>query len=515
MSSPTTNLLQADRANPLVAAFQHLAGVLGTVGLWLGLPEDTWRSWDLPGTSSLTGLLEWLPPADRFGVAESNEILVGDGLTVPSAQFTGGAETPSDLYWAAIPLRLEGTSPGVLLLARQGSFQEEPYLLSLLADQVAVAIQNARLYQIEHLRRVELSVLFDLSRAVTQPSQPVHIFHSAYNAVQCLMPVDAFVVSLIDRESRQSDIVYQIGDQAHVRSLISTPLHLGEETIGMISAQSYQPQAYQPRHEQLLQNVADHVTIAVENAHLFSSLEDRYQSVQEANRLRLEFIQNLSHELRTPLTFLTGYTELLLSGELGRLNLEQLETLSSIQSKTEMLVRLVEDLAGLDLSSPEWLNLRPTSLQQVLRDAVLIAEVNANEKGINISLDLPADFPPVQADPERLAQALRDLFKNAIYRCSPKSEIVVVLLDSQDRAVVSILNQGEALTGQARDRLLESFNQTEQRQTNESYGLAIARHIIAAHQGIIWIESTEGVGNAICFSLPYQPVNTAAREALA
>jgi K+-sensing histidine kinase KdpD len=326
------------------------------------------------------------------------------------------------------------------------------------------------------------------------------------------MPVEAFVVSLIDRESHQSDVVYRIGDPASAQSLISAPLRRGEETIGMFFAQSYQPQVYLPHHQQLLQIIADHVSIALENAHLFSSLEDRYRSLQEANRLRLEFIQNLSHELRTPLTFLTGYTELLLSGELGRLNIEQMETLSSIQSKTDNLVRLVEDLSGLDSSSTEWLNLRPTSLLQALRNAVSIAETNANQKGVYISLELPANVPPIQADPERLMQAFRDLLDHAIRLSSPNSEIVVVLQDSQDRAVVSIINQGEALTAQRREGLLESIDLAGLQLTDESFGLAIARHIIIAHQGKLWIESAEGLRNAFCFSLPYQPVTAAIRE---
>lgn len=450
-----------------------------------------------------------------------------------------------------IPLSVRDQVMGLLFM---GGYQPSAFgpeaerLLAIVTLQLSIAIQNARLCQGEARKAEELRAMIELSRFITRNLDIEHVFDAAHRAIQRLMPSHAFLIAVRDLHTREAINTYLIdqevryrprpsakgglseyviesgesiyiqdleaeqppftvvhfGSEEHVRSVMAVTLQSGTQIIGMVSVQSYQPHAYSQGDLELFHSIADHIAIAVENSNLYADLESRFQNLEEANRLRLEFTQNLAHEMNTPLTFLQAYVEMMLSGELGELNDRQRETLSVLQTKTASLVRLVKDIATLEMSGRDWLQIQDVDLLKLVQEAVFLADEAASQREITIRLSTPSEFPNMRADPDRVAQVLDNLLSNAIKYGYPESEIVVLLKAESERAVVSIFNQGDAILKHDQERLFERFYQGEHRQKGLGLGLAIVRHIVEAHGGKVWIESQTDVGNTFCIALPYQ-----------
>lgn len=456
-----------------------------------------------------------------------------------------------------VPLLVKGRVIGTLSIDSQETDAFGPdveRLLTIAAAQAAIAIENARLYQDEHRRADELNTLMELSRSITQYLEVDQIFTAAHRSISRLMPSEAFHISLRDRSTGETIATYLIdkdvryppvrlpvdaglsgwvirtgqhvfvndvhkdllpfqaisyGDKEHIRAVIAVPLRFGSEVTGVVSTQSYRANAYTEHNLHLLQTIADHIAVAFENAELYSDLQKRYLSLQELDRVRVEFTQNVSHELRTPLTFLRAYVDLLLEDGLGELNDRQRQSLKIVQAKTATLVRLVEDITTLESSGKDWLFIQEVHLIDVARDAIILAEKTAAQQQIQIELQAPLVFPPLQADAARIAQVFDNLLGNALKFGLPGSKVIINLQTGPEHVLVSVFNQGEGIPKREQDRVFERFYQVDgsasRRHGGIGLGLAIVKHIVEAHGGKVWVESEEGMGSTFYFTLPYRP----------
>lgn len=426
-------------------------------------------------------------------------------------------------------------------------------LAAIAAIQASNAIENAHIYEREQRRADELNSLMELGRTITQNLDIEQVFATAHQAVKKLMPSDAFYISLRDIASPSSSVTYLIdngtrypparwpieaglsgyvlrtgeqvlisdilkeelpfqgiyyGDQEQIRSLIACPLLFQGKLKGMVSSQSYQLGAFSLHDLQLLQSIADHLAVAVQNTEMYTDLHARYLTLQELERVRSEIIQNVSHELRTPLTFVRSYIELLLDEQLGSLNQRQIHSLKIVQSRTNTLVRLVEDIATLETTGPEWLQPAEVNLAELAAKAMQVMEHLARERDDQLILDVIPDFPRVWADPDRINQVLENLLGNALKYGQKASKIVVRLDADADRAIVSVSNMGTSIPTREHERIFERFYQIDgsisRLQTGLGLGLAIVKRIIDAHHGQVWVQSDIESGSTFFFSLPYQ-----------
>ncbi len=252
-------------------------------------------------------------------------------------------------------------------------------------------------------------------------------------------------------------------------------------------------------------------------------------SSKQIEKLKDEFVSVVSHELRTPLTAIKGYTQHLMRRLERRLREKRqttpadpqqkeppesydLRSLQIVQSQSEQLERLVNDL--LDLSRAQWgeMNLQYSSfyLADALSERVQLAQVSAEEHAI--TLDIQVQDSRIIADKLRVGQVIGNILDNAI-RFSPQGRQVKVELKEQNSDyLVSITDQGIGVSPEYIDHIFERFyrvrNTASRQYSGIGLGLFVARAIIEAHGGHIWVESNEGLGSTFSFTLPRAPHTT-------
>jgi len=233
--------------------------------------------------------------------------------------------------------------------------------------------------------------------------------------------------------------------------------------------------------------------------------------------LQSEMVISLIHELRTPMTSIAGYADLLLGEAVGIIGEMQRQFLQRVKANIERMGRLLDDLikvtaidAGRVLLSPE-----PVNIIAVIEDAVMSLSAQFSERKLAVQLDMPPELPPVHADRDGLYQIALNLLSNACQCSEPGTEILVrARLEGRDDQIESLpayllvsvtdTGGGIALEDQRRvfQRLYRADNPLIVGLGETGVGLSIAKTLVEAHGGRIWVESEIGVGSTFSFILP-------------
>ncbi len=234
----------------------------------------------------------------------------------------------------------------------------------------------------------------------------------------------------------------------------------------------------------------------------------------EVDRLKSEFVATVSHELRTPMTSIRGYVDVLLMGAAGAVNENQTHFLKIVKNNTERLNILVNDL--LDISrlesarvtlSPQALDLREVA-EDVIED--VLRRSREENKPMALSLDVPRKLPPVYGDMERVRQILGNLVFNA-YHYTPENGTITVHIHSLNgghEVQVDVQDNGVGISPEDQERVFERFYRGEHplvlATPGTGLGLSIVKQIVEMHKGRIWMKSSgiPGEGSTFSFTLP-------------
>jgi signal transduction histidine kinase len=212
----------------------------------------------------------------------------------------------------------------------------------------------------------------------------------------------------------------------------------------------------------------------------------------EQDRLRRQLMADVAHELRTPLAILQGRLEGLLDGVYPRDETH----LAELLDETRHLSRLVEDLGTLAHADAGALELRKESVDL----GELIREVTAALPR-PVAVSLPADLPPLEADPVRLRQVLLNLLANALRHTPGTGSVAIGVETRGTRMLLRVRDTGCGIAPEDLPRIFERFQKGTGSQ-GSGLGLAIARKLVLAHGGEIGIESEVGKGTVVTVSLP-------------
>jgi two-component system phosphate regulon sensor histidine kinase PhoR len=240
-------------------------------------------------------------------------------------------------------------------------------------------------------------------------------------------------------------------------------------------------------------------------------LED-VSELRRLQQIRAEFIDNLSHELRTPLTTVSLLAETLAreaDSAGAAIPAKMRDRIGKIEVETGHLVQMVSEL--LDLSRIESggtiTAVDLLDLGQIATESTERLRLFADRQGVALRVDVARNLPPVRGDEARLGQVFVNLLHNAV-KFSPDGGDVVVRVAVQDgRVISSVADRGVGIPKAAQARIFERFYKVDRARVRgeaggTGLGLAIARHIIDQHGGTIWVESVEGAGSTVSFSIP-------------
>ncbi len=237
-------------------------------------------------------------------------------------------------------------------------------------------------------------------------------------------------------------------------------------------------------------------------AETFNRMAGELESVE---RLRRDLVANVSHELKTPITAIRAHLENLLDGveepneaTVGVM-LEQSERLGRLVDQLLDLSRLESGAFALDL---DFVTLHPLA-DRVLQEV----QVGRPDHGVDVRNDVPRDLPPLEVDRERIHQVLFNLVDNALRFTAPGGSIVVRAERADDMCRVSVEDSGPGVPEAHRPFVFERFYRVDPARSREGggtgIGLTIARSVVEAHGGRIWVDASRGGGAAFRFTLPF------------
>ncbi|MEW6616744.1 MAG: HAMP domain-containing sensor histidine kinase [Thermodesulfobacteriota bacterium] len=226
------------------------------------------------------------------------------------------------------------------------------------------------------------------------------------------------------------------------------------------------------------------------------------------DRMKSDFFSSMSHELRTPLASIKEATNLLLEGITGETTEKQKRLLTIIAEESNRLIGLVNSL--LDLSKMEagmmTLVFVDTDIDQLITKSVLEIEPLCLAKGIKLGLDKVHDLPSIKIDSERILQVLRNIIGNAMKFTPNGGRVFVSSRLINGNIEVRVSDTGPGIPEENLATIFDRFQQASVLGSSEikgtGLGLAIVKHIITAHGGRVWAESTLGNGSSFVFLLP-------------
>jgi signal transduction histidine kinase len=473
-----------------------------------------------------------------------------------------------------VPLISRDEAQGVLQVINKkngsGFYKEDGELLATFAGQAAVALENARLFQstdqalqqrvkeLESLERIdtELNRSLDLQKvseitihwAITNtaatagvlgvvegeaPNQVLRITASyGYEAEDApagaedkRWPLTGIVGRVM--RTRQAETVPDVSiDPAYTRSLrgslsqITIPMLSGREINAILILETNREPRLSLVDQAFAQRLAEHASIAIANAQYNAELT-------VANNSKSEFVSFVAHELKNPMTSIKGFAGAMFSGMTGEINDQQRNFLETILKNVDRLSTLVSDLNDVTRlqTNNMAMDFAPEAVLPLIEDTLRPLEQQIAAKGQQVTVDVPADLPLIQADKNRLLQVLTNLVSNA-YKYTPAGGAITIRARRRDRNLdqknrdlgpavhVTIADTGMGISESDQKKLFTTYfrstNPEALEQPGTGLGLTITREIIVKHGGLLWVESELGKGTQFHFIIPLaaEPVPT-------
>ncbi|MFL6024980.1 MAG: PAS domain S-box protein [Marmoricola sp.] len=235
-------------------------------------------------------------------------------------------------------------------------------------------------------------------------------------------------------------------------------------------------------------------------------ISERRRMQEETDRVKDEFFATVSHELRTPLTSMLGYSELM--ADLEQLSPQGRRFLSVISRSAERELRLVDDLLTLVAIEESGLSIRTAiiDVEPVVRDAVEAARPRAEEVDIDLTLEIPGFAVQIEADRDRVGQAIDNLLSNALKFTPSGGSVRVRLHVSGTSAEIEVADSGMGIgdidPSRIFERLYRSGAAVAQQVPGAGLGLTIALAIVEAHNGTIGVVKSDAHGTTFRMSFP-------------
>ncbi|MDA7948666.1 MAG: PAS-domain containing protein [Hyphomicrobiaceae bacterium] len=242
-------------------------------------------------------------------------------------------------------------------------------------------------------------------------------------------------------------------------------------------------------------------TKRVENA-----LIERNEALVAADRLKSAFISHVSYELRTPLTNIIGFAQLLASQRTGDLNERQQEYLGDIQTSSDALLAIVNDildLATIDAGALE-LSLTRVAADEVIGAAVAGVQERIKQGGLDLQVRVSEDAREFVADSRRVTQALFNLLSNAVGFSEAGGRIVIDCRRENEMIAICVEDEGRGIPEDYQESAFDRFETRPlgSRHRGAGLGLTIVKNLVELHGGHVALNSAPGVGTTVTLSLP-------------
>jgi two-component system phosphate regulon sensor histidine kinase PhoR len=229
--------------------------------------------------------------------------------------------------------------------------------------------------------------------------------------------------------------------------------------------------------------------------------------LRRLERVRQDFVANVSHEFKTPLTAIQGFAETLLTGALED-EKNNRRFLEIIRDHAVRLGRLTDDLlklARIEAGKLE-LEFHRVDIADIIESCATTTLMRASRRNLSLDVSFPPALPAVRGDSSLLREVLQNLLDNAVQYTQPGGKITLSANAGDSEAIVTVADTGIGIPQAEKERIFERFYRVDAARSREvggtGLGLSIAKHIVEAHGGRIWVDSSVGQGSQFHFSIP-------------
>lgn len=231
---------------------------------------------------------------------------------------------------------------------------------------------------------------------------------------------------------------------------------------------------------------------------LIESFNSMADTLEKSDNKRQEFIANVSHELRTPMTTIAGFADGILDGTIPKDQEDKyLATIADETRRLSRLVRSMLDMSRLESTGEDLTRRREFDISEKIVSTMLSFEARANDKQLDVDLQLPEDSMPVLADPDAITRVLYNLMDNAVKFAAPGSTLCVSLWKSEGKAYVSVRDHGETIPPDDLTFIFDRFHKSDRSRSLDrdgvGLGLYLVKSILDAHGEDIAVTSRDGV----------------------
>jgi signal transduction histidine kinase len=471
-----------------------------------------------------------------------------------------------------VPLGSGGRPLGVLMLAnkRNGEFSGnyDVKLAASLGAEVAVSLENTFLFEQTRQQALRLDASMEMLRQVSQALTATTVGPTALlqgvaravigvsGAASCLitltqsgnpaqlavvvgvganprlqgnaaMPAAPGLVTQVVIEQRpvfSEDIQLDgrfpldpFAQQSGWRAALGLPMFLERDFVGTVSVYFHDVRPFDATLMQVLQILANQSAVALDNARRFQRerqtiemLQRANLELQEADRMKSEFLTNMSHELRTPLNAIIGFSEIIrTTPELSELERE--EFAGTIHTSGRQLLKLINDILELTHIQAGRLELHPSPclLAEAVDAALSENAAAANQKELTVTSQVDRAMQVV-FDPQSLRHIVHNLVNNAIKFTPHHGSVIISASEGAPGTIVEVRDTGIGIKPEDQHRLFEEFRQVDG-STSRGYegvglGLALSKRLVELQGGQIWVESAPGRGSIFRFLIPRLPM---------
>lgn len=245
-----------------------------------------------------------------------------------------------------------------------------------------------------------------------------------------------------------------------------------------------------------------------DSSRIEAALRERAAALEEADRVKTDFVANMSYELRTPLTSIGGFTELLGAGYAGKLSAKGEDYVAAILESVERLSKLINDVLDLTTGDTRGVALERerVDVAGLCRAALETGRVRAAEKAQKLEAEVSPNAGYVFGDARRLRESVEHVLNNAVAYTDRKGRIILTADGDEEKAVIRITDNGSGIASEDLPRVFDRFDRIVEAgvrgEAALGLGLPLTRQFIEAHGGTVELESKKGKGTTVTLTIP-------------
>jgi signal transduction histidine kinase/DNA-binding response OmpR family regulator len=537
--------------------------------------EDLHRAvQDVTSELGVTTLLERLLPGLARALGSRNLVVeltdpsgvrvevAGEGVRHPRSVLAGSGRESAD-EWSEVewrfPLMVRGRSLGELAARHAlppGAKADEEQLLKIVSNQVAIAVENARLYEETRLRLGSTETLLAVSQAVGATLDTTETMRRVARETARALGADTVGACLADPEGRTVRAVAgyhvpkhlalalqemtvsvrdsrflteawrargarfsseaaadplitpAIYEKLRYRSILFAPMMIQERPIGgLFLIWWIDRHEFTAEEVRVVEGICRQAAMAVENARLHEGVKHQMdelkhtqaQLVQSAKLAAIgELAANVAHEINNPLTTVLGFASYL--GEKVDAADPMREELKLIQEEAGRARDIVRDL--LDFSRQHDFSPEPADLNNVLERTVAMVKRQRALKHVQLQEQYAPDLPLVEIDVSRMKQVFLNIINNALYAMADAGTLTIRTGSADGRVHVDFVDTGTGIAPEHLDRIFDPFFTTKPEVSGTGLGLSVSLGIVQSHGGTIDVKSAPGQGATFTVKLP-------------